>query len=204
MQQMGLKVIKRNVRFLNYHWGKALYCMFIATVSMSNSQNQFIQYVNSALFFILAIMYVILAVIDRQKDQERFEVDELEYADFILKQQFKSDPAGFYMQQMKKKEDEAVAAAVKEKEGKALKTDAFKSTGKLTARTMATGIEGPANMTQYTERQQTAYDYDQYSQSNMTLHDDDQSYYEATPVTRTRRGQRSARSARSARNRMEP
>ena len=40
LQQLGLKSIKRNFRFLNYHWGKAIFCTFIATASLSNPQNQ--------------------------------------------------------------------------------------------------------------------------------------------------------------------
>ena len=40
LQQLGLKSIKRNFRFLNYHWGKCLFCLFIAFASCSNSQNQ--------------------------------------------------------------------------------------------------------------------------------------------------------------------
>ena len=36
LQQLGLKSIKRNFRFLNYHWGKAIFCNFIACASLSN------------------------------------------------------------------------------------------------------------------------------------------------------------------------
>ena len=37
MLQLNVKRIKREFRFLNYHWGKALFCLFIAFASMSNS-----------------------------------------------------------------------------------------------------------------------------------------------------------------------
>lgn len=37
LQQLGIRYIKRNFRFLNYHWGKSLFCMFIAFASLSNS-----------------------------------------------------------------------------------------------------------------------------------------------------------------------
>ncbi len=36
LQQLGLKFIKRNFRFLNYYWGKAIFCSFIAFASLSN------------------------------------------------------------------------------------------------------------------------------------------------------------------------
>ena len=34
---IGLKSVKRNFRFLNYHWGKAGFCMFVASASLSNT-----------------------------------------------------------------------------------------------------------------------------------------------------------------------
>ena len=36
LQQLGLKRIKRNLRFLNYNWGKAVFCLFIGCISLSN------------------------------------------------------------------------------------------------------------------------------------------------------------------------
>ena len=40
LSHLGLKCIKRNFRFLNYHWGKAAFCLFVAACSLSNAQNQ--------------------------------------------------------------------------------------------------------------------------------------------------------------------
>lgn len=66
LQQLGLQVIKRNFRFLNYYWGKSVFCMFIGFSSLSNSQNQILQYISAALFFLLTIMFAITATcIDR-------------------------------------------------------------------------------------------------------------------------------------------
>ena len=39
LSHLGLKCVKRNFRFLNYHWGKAVFCVFVATCSLSNAQN---------------------------------------------------------------------------------------------------------------------------------------------------------------------
>jgi hypothetical protein len=36
MQQSGMRYVKRNFRFLNYYWGKALFCVFVAQASLSN------------------------------------------------------------------------------------------------------------------------------------------------------------------------
>jgi len=36
LQQLNIKWIKRNFRFLNYYWGKSAFSMFIAFASLSN------------------------------------------------------------------------------------------------------------------------------------------------------------------------
>ena len=69
LQQLGLKSIKRNFRFLNYHWGKACFCIFVTTTSLSNAQNQLLQYVNAAIFFALTVMFTVLAIVDRETDR---------------------------------------------------------------------------------------------------------------------------------------
>ena len=76
LQQLGLKSVKRNFRFLNYYWGKSSFCMFVALCHLSNTQNQFLQYISAAYFFILTIMFGILAVIDRKSDSDRHYLDE--------------------------------------------------------------------------------------------------------------------------------
>ena len=62
-----------------------------------------LQYVNAVLFLILTVMYTILAIINKQTDLDRFEKDEADMEEYHLKQEFKSNPSGFYMQQMKEK-----------------------------------------------------------------------------------------------------
>ena len=85
--QLNVRCIKRDFRFLNYHWGKALFCCFVAFASTSNSQNQIMQYVNAALFFVLTFIYAALAVLDRSGDRDRSAQDEVEYANWIARQE---------------------------------------------------------------------------------------------------------------------
>ena len=39
LQQLNLKMMQRNFRFLFYHWGKTVFCFFIGCMSLSNTQN---------------------------------------------------------------------------------------------------------------------------------------------------------------------
>ena len=99
LQQLGLKTIKRNFRFLNYYWGKAIFCAFIACASLSNSQNQMIQWVNAFLFFGLTGCMVLLAVIDRASDLEKSEQDEQDAIQWKEQLQFEENPALYYVKQ---------------------------------------------------------------------------------------------------------
>lgn len=94
---MGLKSIKRNFRFLNYHWGKAIFSAFIACASLSNAKNQILQYVNAALFIVLTVMLIVMAVIDRQTDIDRSLKDDAEQELWKEKQAFKENPSLHYV-----------------------------------------------------------------------------------------------------------
>ena len=99
MQQLGLKSIKRNFRFLNYYWGKAIFCAFIACASLSNSQNQMLQYVNAFLFFGLTAGMIVLAIIDRASDREKSEQDEEDAKQWKEQLEFEENPALYYIKQ---------------------------------------------------------------------------------------------------------
>ena len=101
LQQLGLKRIKRNLRFLNYYWGKALFCLFIGSVSLSNRQNSALQYMNAALFLLMSALLGAMACTDRQVDLDQMAKDETAWEEFWYKQSFKKDPASFYMDQVK-------------------------------------------------------------------------------------------------------
>ena len=113
LQQLGLRSIKRNFRFLNYHWGKASFSMFVGLCHLSNGQNQFLQYISAAYFFTLTIMFIVLAVIDRQSDKDRYFLDEeasgADMAKLIndrnqskrtkeLKEQREKNPSNYYLE----------------------------------------------------------------------------------------------------------
>ena len=127
LQQLNLKIVSRNFRFLNYHWGKALFCNFIACASLSNDQNQLIQYINAAIFFVLMVMFAILAYIDRQADIDRSTKDEHDYAIWKEKQDLKmaqKDPEYWmrYVQEKKRGAEEryeGLRGAVSELKGHA-------------------------------------------------------------------------------------
>ena len=48
------------------------------------------QYISAALFFVLTLLYIVLAVWDRASDVERAAKDEAEHADFLAKQNLKA------------------------------------------------------------------------------------------------------------------
>lgn len=62
---------------------------------------------SAALFFILTILYGVLAGWDRKSDNDRSEKDEVDLQEYLVKQQFKADPAMFYIDSLKQKQKEA-------------------------------------------------------------------------------------------------
>ena len=65
LSQIDVKIISRNFRFINYHWGKALFCLFLVSISMSDQEDTFLQWINAIYFLGLAIAYIVLAIADR-------------------------------------------------------------------------------------------------------------------------------------------
>ena len=76
--QLQLQYITRNFRFLNYHWGKSLFSVFLASMSCSSSGEAFVQYIMTTYFFICSILFLLLSICDRSHDKKRGERDELE------------------------------------------------------------------------------------------------------------------------------
>ena len=79
-----------NFRFLNYHWGKALFSVFLASMSCTSSGEAFVQYIMTTYFFICALLYGLLALCDRNHDRKRGERDEL---DFLRQEQLEGREA---------------------------------------------------------------------------------------------------------------
>ena len=52
-------------RFLQYHWGKCILCLFLCSISFSNNEQTFIQYVTSLYFFVVGCCFLVLSCADR-------------------------------------------------------------------------------------------------------------------------------------------
>ena len=79
ISQLQLVSFERNLRFLNYHWGKALICLFITSTLLSNRQNLLLQYLCAAFFLLMTLTFTMLACYDRVGDINRgLDEDEKE------------------------------------------------------------------------------------------------------------------------------
>lgn len=63
-----------------------------------------LQYICGGLFFILTILYFLLAIFDRKTDLERVERDDADMEEYLVKLRFKADPARYYLDSLKQKE----------------------------------------------------------------------------------------------------
>lgn len=63
-------------RFLNYYWGKCLYCLFLTSMSFSSSIEPFLQYILSIYFLVTAVCFLVLSFKDRERDLQQWEVDK--------------------------------------------------------------------------------------------------------------------------------
>ena len=62
---------------------------------------------NSAYFFLLTILFLVLTIMDRKTDNERFEQDESEMNDQMLQDEIKQNSLRSYYDTLKKKKDQA-------------------------------------------------------------------------------------------------
>ena len=62
-------------RFLNYYWGKCVFCLFLGSLSFSN-QEAFVQWIMTIYFVACAICFLILAFMDRGRDKEQWKIDQ--------------------------------------------------------------------------------------------------------------------------------
>ena len=71
LTQLNVASVVNAFRFLNYYWGKGLFCLFLASISLANSQDAFIQWVLTIYFFICATLMFILTLVDKERDKEQ-------------------------------------------------------------------------------------------------------------------------------------
>lgn len=70
LHQFEVTCAMKNFRFLEYHWGKSLLCLFLCSISFSNNQETFIQYVTSLYFFIVGMCFLVLTCTDKKHDRD--------------------------------------------------------------------------------------------------------------------------------------
>ena len=75
MSQMQYRSFNYNFRFLSYHWGKLLMCLFLASVSIGTLDKdkegiETVEWLVTVYFLLSAIPWALLTVKDRQRDLE--------------------------------------------------------------------------------------------------------------------------------------
>ena len=64
-------------RFLNYYWGKALFCSLLAGISFCTNQvESFVRYIVSMYFLGCGLCLWVLAYYDRARDIKQGEIDK--------------------------------------------------------------------------------------------------------------------------------
>lgn len=71
LSQMNVHKVVDNFRFLNYYWGKCLFCFFLASMSFTNKTESFERWVLSIYFFACAACFLALCHYDKGKDVEQ-------------------------------------------------------------------------------------------------------------------------------------
>ena len=82
LSQLKTSQVTQNFRFLNYHWGKMLLSIFLSSMSFGSSsddvQIQWVQYMVTIYFVIMAMMFLQLAICDRKRDEEQQRKDKID------------------------------------------------------------------------------------------------------------------------------
>eukprot|EP00347_Sterkiella_histriomuscorum_P012644 403367780 len=76
LTQLNVHKVADQFRFLNYYWGKGIFSLFLASISFSNKEEAFLQWIMTIYFFTTAALMFILAVIDKSRDLEQLQKDE--------------------------------------------------------------------------------------------------------------------------------
>jgi ABC-type multidrug transport system permease subunit len=60
---------------MSYYWGRALFCLFLASLSFSTKEESFVRWILSIYYVSCCGCFLALAVIDRERDKYQAEVD---------------------------------------------------------------------------------------------------------------------------------
>ena len=75
IMQFEQSFIENNMRLLNYHWGRALFALFLTSISCAGHQKTYIQVVVAVYFFFAGCGFLCLAIADRHTDQVQDVID---------------------------------------------------------------------------------------------------------------------------------
>ena len=82
LSQLNIRAITSKFRFLNYHWGKLLLSFFLACMSFSSGNEDkevaFVQYIVSVYFLMVSFLFLVLTVIDSDRDSKQYQIDKLD------------------------------------------------------------------------------------------------------------------------------
>ena len=82
LSQMNIRAITCNFRFLNYHWGKCLFSLFLASMSFGSGSKQehiqWIHYLVTIYFFMVGILFLLLSIVDSKRDVFQAKLDKID------------------------------------------------------------------------------------------------------------------------------
>lgn len=76
LTQLHVHKVVDAFRFLNYYWGKSLFCFFLASLSFSNKMESFLRWILSLYFIACGACFCALSWIDSERDRWQAETDK--------------------------------------------------------------------------------------------------------------------------------
>ena len=61
LSQLNFVCLRRRFRFMFYHWGKAFFCIFLSSMTISNTGDPYAQYTLAVYFAVCSACFFILA-----------------------------------------------------------------------------------------------------------------------------------------------
>ena len=91
LSQLNFKRISDQFRFINYYWGKALFSLFLASLSFSGQTQSFTTYILSIYFMICALCFLALIFCDSKADKRQAKKDALVLLKMLENEEVKND-----------------------------------------------------------------------------------------------------------------
>ena len=77
LAMLNFQKITKQIRFINYNWGKCLFCLFLSTLSYSGTDEPFVQYLVAVYFLICCLCFAALSYFDSVNDKRQHKRDML-------------------------------------------------------------------------------------------------------------------------------